>query len=92
MRAVKSVLVAAGNLKKKLPNDDEYILLLRSICEVNVAKFFAFDLPLFEGITTDLFPGITVPVINYDHMYAAIEERLQARNLTSTKYFLGKII
>ena len=83
MRAVKSVLVMAGSLRRK-EKSPENIILIRAMRDSNIPKFLEDDLPLFEGIVTDLFPGVDVPFINYGR----VKDKIEA-NLTKRKYQLA---
>ena len=56
MRAVKSVLVMAGQVKRGNPKMAEDLVLIKAMRDSNIPKFIKEDLPLFNAIVRDLFP------------------------------------
>uniref|UniRef100_A0A3B5RAN2 Dynein heavy chain hydrolytic ATP-binding dynein motor region domain-containing protein n=1 Tax=Xiphophorus maculatus TaxID=8083 RepID=A0A3B5RAN2_XIPMA len=65
LRALKSVLVMAGELKRDSPNLNEDVVLMRALRDMNLPKFVYEDVPLFLGLITDLFPGLDCPRVRY---------------------------
>ena len=92
MRAVKTVIVAAGNLKRADPDCDEEELMLRGLIDVNLPKFLSHDLPLFKGIMGDLFPGKTKPQVNYGSLDASIRYITAKKGLQPVPWFIDKVI
>uniref|UniRef100_A0A0G4F0A6 Dynein heavy chain 1, axonemal n=1 Tax=Chromera velia CCMP2878 TaxID=1169474 RepID=A0A0G4F0A6_9ALVE len=96
MRAVRSVINAAGLLKRQFPsqsvNMDEQQLLLRALRDVNVPKFLKDDLPLFENIISDLFPDTEKPQIDYGDLEVTIRERCTHSHLQPVDPFVMKVI
>ncbi|ORZ30920.1 dynein heavy chain and region D6 of dynein motor-domain-containing protein [Catenaria anguillulae PL171] len=92
MRAVKTVISAAGNLKRQYPDSPEDLLLLRALCDVNVPKFLAEDVPLFHGIISDLFPGIPMPKSDHGALLEALAKVCVKSHLMPEESFLGKCL
>ncbi|XP_053785531.1 dynein axonemal heavy chain 1 isoform X3 [Desmodus rotundus] len=92
MRAVKTVISAAGNLKRENPSMNEELICLRAIRDVNVPKFLQEDLKLFSGIVSDLFPTIRDEDTDYGILDKAIRRACEKDNLKDVDGFLTKCI
>uniref|UniRef100_A0A8C0ZKQ1 Dynein axonemal heavy chain 1 n=1 Tax=Cyanistes caeruleus TaxID=156563 RepID=A0A8C0ZKQ1_CYACU len=92
MRAVKTVISTAGNLKRENPDMDEELICLRAIRDANVPKFLQDDLKLFNGIVSDLFPNIKETPIDYGILEEAIRKSCIQANLKDVDGFVTKCI
>ena len=91
MRALKAMLTACGNLRRTLDYEED-MLALRALYDVNLPKFTSNDIPLFLGITSDLFPNIELPKPDYGNFMVALQEQCVAHNLKPKDNFIDKCI
>uniref|UniRef100_A0A803TD88 Dynein axonemal heavy chain 10 n=1 Tax=Anolis carolinensis TaxID=28377 RepID=A0A803TD88_ANOCA len=76
LRALKSVLVMAGELKRGSADLNEDVVLMRALRDMNLPKFVFEDVPLFLGLISDLFPGLDCPRVRYPKFNDAVEQVL----------------
>jgi dynein heavy chain len=97
LRSVKSVLNTAGALKRENPNLNEELALIQALRATNAPKFLPDDLPLFNSILTDLFPGFQMggaadPISNAALLQKAIADTLTQMKLEKVPYQVEKIV
>jgi dynein heavy chain len=81
LRALKSVLVMAGQLKRQYSTMNEAIVLMRALRDMNMPKFVFEDVPLFKGLIQDLFPGLKADRVGYEELNGHISDYMEANNM-----------
>eukprot|EP01028_Stygiella_incarcerata_P006524 TRINITY_DN2668_c0_g1_i2.p1 TRINITY_DN2668_c0_g1~~TRINITY_DN2668_c0_g1_i2.p1 ORF type:complete len:4588 (-),score=1267.00 TRINITY_DN2668_c0_g1_i2:3353-17116(-) len=92
LRAIKAVLVAAGKLKRAYPEEIEEILLYRACRDANIPKLVSQDVPLFEAMLQDLFPGLTPPEVDYGALQKSLEVEMKKAGLQVHEHIVHKCI
>jgi dynein heavy chain len=92
LRAIKSVLVVAGVMKRAEPELAEAAILLRALRDFNIPKIVADDNDIFFGLLGDLFPGINVPRTRDMRFEGLIEESVSDAHLNKDPEFILKIV
>ncbi|KAL0267127.1 UNVERIFIED_CONTAM: hypothetical protein PYX00_009482 [Menopon gallinae] len=92
LRGMVALLRYSGRKRRQhstLPEDEVMLLAMK---DTNLAKLTSDDLPLFNGITRDLFPGVEAPIVDYSELQQAIEEEMRKVNLQRVPKMIIKTI
>ena len=104
LRALKSVLVSAGNLKRytigaeKPTNKEDPIevleqrILIQSICENVIPKLVADDIPLLHSLLKDVFPGAEPIAMEMQQLRKHIESICKREFLVCNEAWVEKML
>ncbi|GAM24388.1 hypothetical protein SAMD00019534_075630 [Acytostelium subglobosum LB1] len=107
LRALKSVLVSAGGLKRKMvaptraPDAQDFdtiytkyeiSVLLSSISDTMIPKLVADDIPLIQSLLLDVFPGSEMEPINVAGLREEIKRICQERHLVYKVEWVEKML
>jgi dynein heavy chain, axonemal len=79
LRTLKSVLVTAGDLKRKYSHMSEDLVLMRALRDQNLPRFVFDDVPLFLDLLQDLFPGLDCPRVGFPELKASVAEYFEEK-------------
>jgi dynein heavy chain len=92
LRALTTALRSAGARKRLDINVPDEVVLYMAMRDNNIPKLTAEDVPLFNAILSDLFPGIEAINIDYTVMRNAITEEMKVSNLQPIESTFTKVI
>ncbi|KAL9650835.1 hypothetical protein ABK040_001885 [Willaertia magna] len=94
LRAIKSVLVIAGGLKRAEPTISEEKILMRALRDTNLAKLSRDDVEIFRGLIRDLFPRIEIEPKSDPELVSAIKKATNELNLQTGEndIFISKVV
>ncbi|XP_039947795.1 dynein beta chain, ciliary [Bactrocera tryoni] len=92
LRAIKSVLVVAGSLRRDDRYRPEDQVLMRALRDFNIPKIVTDDVPVFMGLIGDLFPNLDVPRKRSLEFEAVIKRSAVDLKLQPEDGFILKIV
>ena len=92
LRAIKSVLVVAGTFKRAESEIKEDSLLFRALRDFNYPKIAQVDLGIFDGLLSDLFPGINIERKVNEKFERVITEVSRSSELKDDPNFILKVV
>ena len=61
--------------------NQETLILMKAIRDMNIPKFVAEDVPLFNALFSDLFPNMDLPELSNDTLRDEIENQMKLNKL-----------
>ncbi|XP_029686282.1 dynein heavy chain 11, axonemal isoform X1 [Takifugu rubripes] len=91
LRAIKSVLVVAGSLKREDRSRPEAQVLMRALRDFNLPKIVTSDVPIFLGLISDLFPQLDVPRKRDPRLEDSVRQSVSELHLQPEENFILKV-
>ncbi len=91
LRAIKSVLVVAGSLKRGNRDMAEDAVLMRALRDFNTPKIITDDLPVFLGLIKDLFPALEAPRKRNPKLEDEVKKATENLGLQTEEAFILKV-
>ncbi|OAF71285.1 Axonemal beta dynein heavy chain 17 [Intoshia linei] len=92
LRAIKSVLVVAGSLKRDDRDRPEEEVLMRALRDFNLPKIITDDTPVFMGLIGDLFPSLNIPRKRNIELETTIKNAVISLKLQPEEGFILKVV
>ncbi|KAM4626866.1 dynein axonemal heavy chain 11-like [Discoglossus pictus] len=92
LRAIKSVLVIAGSLKREDRSRPEDQVLMRALRDFNLPKIVTNDVTIFLGLINDLFPLLEVPRKRDVKLEQMVRQSIAELHLQPEENFILKIM